>query len=64
MIRKKPAPHLIRGVQRFSEKHALGLDPRDHAPIKSPLLKFETNAFEIRRSIASDHPQHIPTNPL
>jgi hypothetical protein len=31
MIPKKPAPDLIRGVQRFSEKHVLGLDPRDHA---------------------------------
>ena len=25
MIRKKPAPDLIRGGIRFSEKHALGL---------------------------------------
>src|SRR5262249_40715358 len=40
MIPKKPAPDLIRGGYRFSEKHALGLDPRacpgldpgDHAP--------------------------------
>ena len=31
MIPKKPAPDLIRGRNRFSEKHALGLDPRDHA---------------------------------
>jgi hypothetical protein len=31
MIPKKPAPDLIRGVQRFSDKHALGLEPRDHA---------------------------------
>jgi hypothetical protein len=32
MIPKKPAPDLIGGVKRFSDKHALGLDPRDHAP--------------------------------
>ena len=32
MIPKKPAPDLIRGGYRFSEKHALGLDPGDHAP--------------------------------
>jgi hypothetical protein len=35
MIPKKPAPDLIRGGYRFSEKHALGLDPRDHAPTTS-----------------------------
>jgi hypothetical protein len=35
MIPKKPAPDLIRGGNRFSEKHALGLDPRDHAQTKS-----------------------------
>jgi hypothetical protein len=29
---EKPAPDLIRGGFRFSEKHALGLDPGDHAP--------------------------------
>jgi hypothetical protein len=27
-------PDVIRGGYRFSEKHALGLDPRDHAPSK------------------------------
>jgi hypothetical protein len=32
MIPKKPAPDFVRGRYRFSEKHALGLDPRDHAP--------------------------------
>jgi hypothetical protein len=32
MIPKKPAPDVILGGYRFSEKHALGLDPRDHAP--------------------------------
>ena len=26
------APDLIRGGYRFSEKHAFGLDPGDHAP--------------------------------
>ena len=31
---EKPAPDLIRGGCRFSEKHTLGLDPRDHAPTK------------------------------
>jgi hypothetical protein len=47
MIPKKLAPDLIRGGHRFaafakpasagegrSEKHALGLDPRDHAQAK------------------------------
>jgi hypothetical protein len=32
MIPKKPAPDPIGGGNRFSEKHVLGLDPRDHAP--------------------------------
>jgi hypothetical protein len=27
---------LLRGGNRFSEKHALGLDPRDHAQTKEP----------------------------
>src|ERR1700727_777079 len=36
MIAKRPAPDLIRGGTRFSEKHALGLDPRDHAAARQP----------------------------
>jgi hypothetical protein len=38
MIPKKPAPDLIRGGNRFSEKHALGLDSRDHAQTKDLAL--------------------------
>ena len=36
MIPKKPALDLVRGGNQFSEKHALGLDPRDHAQRKNP----------------------------
>jgi hypothetical protein len=46
MIRKKHAPHLMRGVQRFSEKHALGLAPRDHAQ------KAKTTVWLGRRDVA------------
>jgi hypothetical protein len=35
MIRKSMPSDVIRGWNRFSEKHALGLDPRDHAQTKS-----------------------------
>jgi hypothetical protein len=36
MIRKSmPSGYDPKGGNRFSEKHALGLDPRDHAQIKS-----------------------------
>src|SRR5215470_2339004 len=34
MIPKKLGPHLMRAGYRSSDKHALGLDPRDHAPRK------------------------------
>ncbi len=44
MIPKKPAPDLIRGGNRFSEKHALGLDPGDHAQTK----KLEPGSDAIR----------------
>ncbi len=47
MIPKKPAPDLIdliRGGNRFSEKHALGLDPGDHAQNK----KLEPGSDSIR----------------
>jgi hypothetical protein len=40
MIPKKPAPDLIRGGNRFSEKHALGLDLRDHAQTKKYVLDY------------------------
>ena len=32
---EKACPALMRGGNRFSEKHALGLDPRDHAPTRN-----------------------------
>jgi hypothetical protein len=47
MIPKKPAPDLIRGGYRFSEKHALGLDPRDHAPT------VKESEMMIRRRVIS-----------
>jgi len=34
MIPKKHVPDLIRDGNRFSEEHALGLDPKDHAHAK------------------------------
>ncbi len=34
MIPNKPVPDLIGDGNQFSEKHALGLDPRDHAHAK------------------------------
>jgi len=45
MTPKKPAPDVIRGVQRFSEKQALGLDPRDHAETRSQI------GMTIRRNV-------------
>jgi len=36
MIPKKLAPDVIRGGYGFSEKHALRLDRRDHAPSMKP----------------------------
>jgi hypothetical protein len=45
MIPKKPAPDLIRGGSRFSEKHALGLDPRDHAQTRNQI------GMTIRRKV-------------
>jgi hypothetical protein len=35
MMRESMPSELIRGGDRFSEKHALGLGPRDHAPSKA-----------------------------
>jgi len=34
-------------VQRFSEKHALGLDPRDHAQTKNPERSSRENEAEF-----------------
>jgi len=34
MIPKKPVPDVIRDGNRFSETHALGLGPGDHAQMK------------------------------
>src|SRR5262249_46073246 len=38
MIRTRRAA-LAQSVKRFSEKHALGLDPRDHAQTKSFIVR-------------------------
>jgi acetyltransferase-like isoleucine patch superfamily enzyme len=45
MFRKKPAPDFIRGGRLFSEKHVLGLDPRDHAQSKC----WSVNRFNLKR---------------
>jgi hypothetical protein len=51
MIPKKPAPDVIRGGNRFSEKHALGLDPRDHAQAKS------WSGMTIRKKSSRSNPE-------
>jgi hypothetical protein len=56
MIPKKPAPDLIRGGNRFSEKHALGLDPRDHAQTEKLERDDESKKIHpafVRQTIAS-----------
>jgi hypothetical protein len=45
MTPKRPAPDLIRGGYWLSEKHALGLDPRDHAP------RMKYSEMTIRRKV-------------
>jgi hypothetical protein len=48
MIPKKPAPDLVRGGNRFSEKHALGLDPRDHAQtINKSVIAIQPEAITV-----------------
>src|SRR5262245_8396231 len=55
MIAKKPGPDLIGAGYRFSEKPALGLDPRDHAP------NMTSSEMTIRRKnhLALVHCRHV-----
>jgi len=45
MIPRKPAPDLIRGGNRFSVKHALGLDPWDMLKKR----KLDRDPIEVNR---------------
>jgi hypothetical protein len=55
MIPKKACPGLDPGVRRFSEKHALGLDRRDHAQIRNQAAENQNQRFwtvmKIRTSV-------------
>src|ERR1700759_3946191 len=49
MIRKKPAPHLMRGVKRFSEKTRRKRAAASVQPVAPPLIPFLHRTTQRRR---------------